>query len=299
MIFNFDITLLDENIINQLDNLYENKIISNLLFYGNNLTGKKIYLTYLLNKVYKDNETFKKYVLSINCCHGKGNIKFIRENIKFFANTIINNKNNYIFKSIILLNADKLTIDAQSALRRSIEIYNHSTRFFIIVDNKDKILKPILSRFSDIYCKKNINNLEDKYVFKKIYSLNRIIKYDVNDLSSNELSINDLSSNELSINDLSSNELSINDLSHNVLKYDIKKTIDLSYKLYNNGFSGNLLIEYIKIKLRDNKDKYKFLFFIEIYKKKIRNEVIIILFCLNFLFNPKINIDYFKYINII
>lgn len=279
MIFNFDITLLDENIINQLDNLYENKIISNLLFYGNNLTGKKIYLTYLLNKVYKDNETFKKYVLSINCCHGKGNIKFIRENIKFFANTIINNKNNYIFKSIILLNADKLTIDAQSALRRSIEIYNHSTRFFIIVDNKDKILKPILSRFSDIYCKKNINNLEDKYVFKKIYSLNRIIKYDVKDLSSNELSINDLS--------------------YNVLKYDIKKTIDLSYKLYNNGFSGNLLIEYIKIKLKDNKDKYKFLFFIEIYKKKIRNEVIIILFCLNFLFNPKINIDYFKYINII
>ena len=76
MIFNFDITLLDENIINQLDNLYENKIISNLLFYGNNLTGKKIYLTYLLNKVYKDNETFKKYVLSINCCHGKGNMRF-------------------------------------------------------------------------------------------------------------------------------------------------------------------------------------------------------------------------------
>ena len=67
--------------------------------------------------IYKTNENISKYVLLINCSHGKGNIKFIRENLKHFANTIINNNNNnYLFKSIILINADKLTIDAQSAL---------------------------------------------------------------------------------------------------------------------------------------------------------------------------------------
>ena len=44
----------------------------------------------------------------------------------------------------------KLTIDAQSALRRCIEIYSHNTRFFFIVENKNKLLKPIISRFASI-----------------------------------------------------------------------------------------------------------------------------------------------------
>jgi hypothetical protein len=60
-------------------------------------------------------------------------------------------KEGAIFKSVILTNADKLTIDAQSALRRCIELFSSSTRFFIVVENKDSLLKPILSRFCDIY----------------------------------------------------------------------------------------------------------------------------------------------------
>ena len=42
------------------------------------------------------------------------------------------------------MNADKLTIDAQSALRRLIELFSHTTRFFIIIEDKYKLLKPIL-----------------------------------------------------------------------------------------------------------------------------------------------------------
>ena len=71
--------------------------------------------------------------------------------LKFFAKSNIQSKNGDFFKSIILFNADKLTTDAQSALRRCIEKYSHTTRFFIVVENKDKLLKPILSRFCDIY----------------------------------------------------------------------------------------------------------------------------------------------------
>jgi DNA polymerase III delta prime subunit len=36
-----------------------------------------------------------------------------------------------------------LTIDAQSALRRCIEQFSFNTRFFIIIENKHKLLKPI------------------------------------------------------------------------------------------------------------------------------------------------------------
>ena len=120
------------------------------------MTGKKTILEYLLHIIYKTQLNIQKFTLIINCSHGKGNIKFIRENLKYFANSIINNNKNNLFKSIILLNADHLTIDAQSALRRSIELYNHSTRFFIVVEEKHKILKPILSRFSEIYCNQKI-----------------------------------------------------------------------------------------------------------------------------------------------
>ena len=51
-------------------------------------------------------------------------------------------------KFIILNNADKLTTDAQSALRRIIEEFNKKTRFILTVNDSDKILNPILSRFS-------------------------------------------------------------------------------------------------------------------------------------------------------
>ena len=54
------------------------------------------------------------------------------------------------FKSIVLFNADKLTIDAQSALRRCIEQFSHTTRFFIVVEEQSKLLKPIVSRFCNI-----------------------------------------------------------------------------------------------------------------------------------------------------
>jgi DNA polymerase III delta prime subunit len=136
--------------LQKLRDLYDNDSLPNLLLYGNNLVGKKTLLEQLLIYIYKTNENIENNTLILNCSLGKGNIKFIRENLRFFANTITH-KNITNFKSIILLNADSLTLDAQSALRRSIEIYNH-TKFFIVTANKSKIIKPILSRFSEIYC---------------------------------------------------------------------------------------------------------------------------------------------------
>ena len=86
----------------------------------------------------------------VNCSHGKG-IKFIREELKCFAKTNIQFNNKIMFKIIVLLNADNLTVDAQSALRRCIELFSSNTRFFIIVENKNRLLNPILSRFCEIY----------------------------------------------------------------------------------------------------------------------------------------------------
>ena len=108
-------------------------------------------------------------------CFGKG-IKFVREELKLFAKTHVNFQNNINFKSVILINADKLTMDAQSALRRCIELFSSSTRFFIIVEDKYKLLKPILSRFCEIYIPLPIIN--NKKVNLHIKNKKNNIKYE-------------------------------------------------------------------------------------------------------------------------
>ena len=142
---------IHQNIHNKLDVFIKNRKIPNIIFYGPNGSGKTYILNRFIHQVYDGDKTaMKNYVMRANCAHGKG-IRFIREELKFFAKTNIDLKEGAIFKSVILTNADKLTIDAQSALRRCIELFSSSTRFFIVVENKDSLLKPILSRFCDIY----------------------------------------------------------------------------------------------------------------------------------------------------
>lgn len=142
---------LHPHIQKKLDYFYENRKIPHLIFHGPSGTGKRTIVYDFLNRIYNaDKYKLKTNVMMVNCAHGKG-IKFIREELKFFAKTNIQSSSGVLFKSIILLNADSLTIDAQSALRRCIELFSHNTRFFIIVENKHKLLNPILSRFCEIY----------------------------------------------------------------------------------------------------------------------------------------------------
>ena len=142
---------IHETIYDKLKYFHTNHTIPNIIFHGPSGCGKKTIVNNFLNLIYDQNkEKIKDFVMNVNCAHGKG-IKFIREELKFFAKTHINSNGGDIFKSIVLLNADKLTMDAQSALRRCIELFSHTTRFFIIVEDKYKLLKPILSRFCEIY----------------------------------------------------------------------------------------------------------------------------------------------------
>ena len=139
---------------------YFNKIckIPNIIFHGPSGSGKRTIVNEFIKNIYNnDKSIIKSLVCYVNCAHGKG-IKFIREELKFFAKTHINSNGGDTFKSIILSNADKLTMDAQSALRRCIELFSHNTRFFIIVEDKYKLLKPILSRFCEIYIPEPIVN---------------------------------------------------------------------------------------------------------------------------------------------
>ena len=141
----------DENVLKQLNYFISIRKIPNLIFHGSSGTGKRTIVGNFINQIYGgDRARVKSNVMFVNCAHGKG-IKFIRDELKYFAKANMQCNDNNMFKSIVLMNADELTIDAQSALRRCIELFSHNTRFFIIVENKYKLLNPILSRFCEIY----------------------------------------------------------------------------------------------------------------------------------------------------
>lgn len=168
---------IHKEIKKKLRSFIDNNRIPNIIFHGPHGSGKKTILNEFLNNIYENkSEIYNNFVLTVNCAHGKG-IKFIREDLKFFAKTNILLPGTTYFKSVVLLNADKLTIDAQSALRRCIEQFSYSTRFFIIVVDKYKLLRPILSRFCEIYIaepliRKKPTNLH-VYDLNKCYPVNK------------------------------------------------------------------------------------------------------------------------------
>jgi DNA polymerase III delta prime subunit len=139
-IFHYDIE-------KKLTEFHHHKRIPHIIFHGPPASGKKYILMKFLKLVYGDEHKLHSNVMFVNCAHGKG-IKFIRDELKFFAKT---NTQGVNFKSIVMLNAEQLTVDAQSAMRRCIEQYSNNTRFFIVIHNKSKLLVPILSRFCEIY----------------------------------------------------------------------------------------------------------------------------------------------------
>jgi GTPase SAR1 family protein len=255
--------------------------IPNIIFHGSSGSGKRTIVNDFIHSVYdNDREKIKNLVMYVNCGHGKG-IKFIRDELKFFAKTHINSNGGDIFKSIVLLNADKLTMDAQSALRRCIELFSHNTRFFIIVEDKYKLLKPILSRFCEIYISEPMYN--DTIINLYKYNLSQTFK--MKDIKTSRL-------------EWLKKELlkSVNKKIH------IEELMDFSTKLYEKGYSGTDIINLVEIpkfmeSLISNEKRYELLIAFNKVRKEFRNEKLIIFFILNFLFlNSEISLENISFI---
>ena len=88
------------------------------------------------------------YIMCVNCLQNQS-ISFIRKNLAFFAKMVIRVPKG-LRKTIVLIDADFLSGEAQAALRRSIEVNNHTTRFIITTKRFGAIQDPILSRFKTV-----------------------------------------------------------------------------------------------------------------------------------------------------
>ncbi|OAQ98081.1 hypothetical protein LLEC1_03153 [Akanthomyces lecanii] len=128
--------------------------LPHMLFYGPPGTGKTSTILALAKQLYGP-EMMKSRVLELNASDERG-ISIVRDKVKNFARMQLTNppagyRDKYPcppFKIIILDEADSMTQDAQSALRRTMEIYSKITRFCLICNYVTRIIDPLASRCS-------------------------------------------------------------------------------------------------------------------------------------------------------
>jgi len=133
--------------------------LPHLLFYGPPGTGKTSTILALSHQLFGP-LLFRSRVLELNASDERG-ISIVRHKIKDFARQQLSSlpagpagaeyRNSYPcppFKIVVLDEADSMTQDAQSALRRTMETYSRITRFCLVCNYVTRIIDPLASRCS-------------------------------------------------------------------------------------------------------------------------------------------------------
>jgi replication factor C subunit 2/4 len=159
-----------------------------MLFYGPPGTGKTSTILALAKQLYGP-ELMKSRVLELNASDERG-ISIVRAKVKDFARQQLSSAPSYNimvedqdaeggvkqvryrdkypcppFKIVVLDEADSMTQDAQSALRRTMETYSKMTRFCLVCNYVTRIIDPLASRCS-------------KFRFKSLDQANAVARVD-------------------------------------------------------------------------------------------------------------------------
>lgn len=167
-----------KSIVDGIRNLIESpEEMPNLLFSGPAGVGKTTVALCITREILGD--YWKDHTLELNASDERG-INMVRERVKMFARyTTITSK--IPFKIVILDEADEMTSDAQTALRRIIEDSARSTRFILICNYLSQIIEPIQSRCVIF----RFTNLKEEDIVKHLEGIckKEEVEYDAKSLS--------------------------------------------------------------------------------------------------------------------
>lgn len=143
-----------DHAVNVLKKTLGSSNLPHMLFYGPPGTGKTSTILALTKELFGP-DLMKTRVLELNASDERG-ISIVREKVKNFARLTVSkpsakDRENHPcppYKIIILDEADSMTADAQSALRRTMETYSTVTRFCLICNYVTRIIDPLASRCS-------------------------------------------------------------------------------------------------------------------------------------------------------
>jgi replication factor C small subunit len=135
------------DVVNGLSNFSRNPdAIPHILLSGPPGVGKTTTALSLARELL--GEFWRSDTLELNASDERG-IKMVRERVKEFAAVMklpTDKENKKMFRIIILDEADEMTPEAQTALRRIIEDSSVTTRFILICNYLSQIIEPIQSR---------------------------------------------------------------------------------------------------------------------------------------------------------
>jgi len=132
-----------EAVKDRLEPLLEKRAeLPHLLFAGPAGTGKTTVAMIIAKELL--HESWSDYTLSLNASDERG-IDMVRERIKVFA-SYADRQEGIPFRLVILDEADEMTRDAQTAMRRIMEETSKLTRFILICNYSSNIIDPIQSR---------------------------------------------------------------------------------------------------------------------------------------------------------
>jgi replication factor C small subunit len=129
-----------EDIVERLESYIARDDLPHLLFAGPAGVGKTTCATAIAKEIY--GEEWRENFLELNASDERG-IDVVRDRIKNFARVSFGG---YDYRVIFLDEADALTSDAQSALRRTMEQFSNNTRFILSCNYSSQIIDPIQSR---------------------------------------------------------------------------------------------------------------------------------------------------------
>lgn len=129
-----------EEITDRLSSYVDRNDLSHLLFSGPAGVGKTTAAVAIARELYGDD--WEENFLELNASDERG-IDVVRDRIKNFARSSFGG---FDYRIIFLDEADSLTSDAQSALRRTMEQFSNNTRFILSCNYSSRIIDPIQSR---------------------------------------------------------------------------------------------------------------------------------------------------------